>query len=265
VYARVVVAYDGSTRSLSVVPAARIVAARLDHPLELIHVGTADEPDQPVPDDLPVRTIVGEDPGVALLDEVRASDPPALMCMTTHGRGALGELVFGNVAAKLLRELHAPVLTVGPQLLGSTEPRPWSRMLICLDGSATAASILPIARRWAEEFELSLHLLHVTYPLGDVRLGDAHIPVEVRAITAELERTATELSSAGVDATFQVIEDTDTVTGIVRHAAHRSVDLIAMATHGRSGLARLLAGSTTLATVRRSPVPLLLLRPERLH
>jgi len=95
-------------------------------------------------------------------------------------------------------------------------------------------------------------------------LGDLHIPVEVRAITVEIRLTAAELNSAGVDTTFEIVEDTDPVTGIARQDAHRMVDVIAMATHGRSGLARLLAGSTTLDTDRRSPVSLLL-RPERLH
>lgn len=55
------------------------------------------------------------------------------------------------------------------------------------------------------------------------------------------------------------------MTGITRQAAHRQIDVIAMATHGRTGLARLIAGSVASATVRQSTFPLLLLRPGNLH
>jgi hypothetical protein len=51
------------------------------------------------------------------------------------------------------------------------------------------------------------------------------------------------------------------VTTIVDVAREADVDLIAMATHGRGGLKRLLMGSVTDATLQRSRLPLLLVRP----
>jgi hypothetical protein len=92
---------------------------------------------------------------------VRATTPPALLCLSTHGRGPIGELVLGSVAAQLLRGLHHPLVMVGPELDIDPDPGRWSRMLVCLDGSATSATIVPIARSWALDLGLELHLLHV--------------------------------------------------------------------------------------------------------
>lgn len=138
-------------------------------------------------------------------------------------------------------------------------------MLVCLDGSTTAATILPTVQQWATELGLQVHLLHITYPLGDPHIGDLHVPEETRVISAELRRTADELEAAGIEATWAVVEDTEVAAGIARQAAHRMSDLIAMSTHGRTALGRVLAGSVARATVALAPVPTLVLRPEQLR
>ena len=264
-HARVIVAYDGSERSLEVLPAAEAAADGFACPVEVVHVAERGSAGITPPNDVSVTTVPGDDPAASLLAEVHATEPDGLLCMTTRGRGAVGGLVFGSVAAELICDPSAPVLAVGPQCTPPSDGGPWSQMLVCLDGSATSASILPIARRWALELDLAVHLVHVAYPLPDPGSGDFTVPEEERISTAALVRTAAEFKESGIAATWEVMEDVDTTTGIVGQAIHGNVDVIAMATHGRTGLARLLAGSTAMDTVRRSPVPMLLVRPERLR
>ncbi|MBS3939708.1 MAG: universal stress protein, partial [Actinobacteria bacterium] len=262
VYPRVIVAYDGSPRSLSVRPAATAAAQVFGSPLQFVHVLRTDALP---PDDIPdLQVIDAGEPAAGLIEAVRSSTPPGLLCLSTHGRGPVGELVFGSVAALVLQRLHAPALYVGPAIEVDA-PRPWRRMLVCLDGSETSAHILPVVRAWAVELGLQLHLLHVAYPLGTPPGGEARIPEEEKEATEQLTAAARLLREDGIEVTWKVEEATRAASGIVLKLQRGAFDLIALATHGRTGLARLLAGSVATDVVRHSPVPVLLLRPEHLR
>ena len=266
VYERIIVPIDGAPRALAPLPFAEQLAATWGCPLEVVHVTPGDEPAAELESvGHAVHRLRGDEPAAVLVSEARASDPPALLYMASRGRSPVGEALFGAVTGRVIRELHAPLVVTGPGLVAPTGPPRVTRMLVCLDGSTTSASILPTARSWADELDLEAILVHVAYPVGDPVAGPPVLPEETRAVTAELERTADEWNAAGIDTRWQVMEDTDPASGIVRQAAHRGVDLVAMATHGRTGLERLLVGSVAAAVMRRSPVPVLTLRPEHLH
>jgi hypothetical protein len=138
-------------------------------------------------------------------------------------------------------------------------------MLVCLDGSATAASILPVVRQWAANSNLEVHLLHIAYPLGDPRAATsrslrrpARSPTSF-ALPPRCCRTPVSLPDGRWRRT------PGDAAGIVGQATSRMADLIALATHGRTGLARVIAGSVASETVRRATVPVLTLRPEGLR
>jgi len=261
VYSRVVVATDGSDRSLAAQPVGEAASAAFGCPLELLHVPADEDPPGLDTTGLTVRS--AQDPAAGLVAHATETEPPGLLCLATHGRGPVGELVFGSVTAQVIRTLHAPLLVVGPSLREA--PRPWRRMLICLDGSATAATIVPVVAAWANHLELEVELLHVAYPLGDPQSGDFQVPDEDRVAAEQLRTAATELQAAGVAARWTIIEHTDRAEGIAQHADHGRSDLIALATHGRTGLARIIAGSVALAVLRHATVPVVTLRPEQLR
>ncbi len=264
-YERIILPIDGARRALTPLPFAEELAATWGCPLEVVHVTDGDEPAaEAEPEGYEVRRLQGADPAATLVSQARA-DPPALLCMASRGRSPVGESLFGTVTGRVIRELHAPLVVTGPHLLTPSGPPRVTRILVSLDGSTTSASILPTAHRWAQELDLEVVLTHVAYPVGDPVAGPPTLPEETRVVRAELKRTADEWNEAGIDTRWQVVEDTDPATGIVRQASHRRVDLVVMATHGRTGLARLLAGSVATGVVRRSPVPVLTRRPERLH
>lgn len=74
-----------------------------------------------------------------------------------------------------------------------------------------------------------------------------------------LEGTAEELREAGVDVSTRVLRGAP-ASALVAHARHTGAQLIAVGTHGRSGIDRLVYGSTCEAVVRRSPLPVLSIR-----
>jgi len=264
-YERIILPFDGAQRALAPLPYAEELAHIWQVPLEVLHVATTNDlPPEAEPAGHDVHVIEAPDPAQAICAHVRASDPPGLLCMASRGRAAAGEALFGTVTGQVIRQLHSPLIVTGPRLLAPTREQAMRRVLVCLDGSTTSASILPTARTWATELNLELVLLHITYPLGDPSIGEFTVPEETRAVTAELERNADGLTQAGIDVRWSVIEDTHAPTGIIRQATHHAADLIVMATHGRTGLARVLAGSVTTDVIRDAPIPILTLRPEHL-
>ncbi|MBS3939712.1 MAG: universal stress protein [Actinobacteria bacterium] len=264
-YERIVLPFDGAHRALAPLPYAQQLAHTWQARLEILHVATdIDLPAEAQPAGHDVRVIQAPDPAQAIGEYMRASDPPGLLCMASRGRSAAGEALFGTVTGQVIRHLNAPLVVTGPKLRAPTHQRDLRRLLVCLDGSATSASIVPTARTWATELGLELVLIHVTYPLGDPSIGEITVPVETRVVADELRRTADELTQVGLNVRWHLVEDTQPASGIIHQAAHRDADLIVMATHGRTGLARILTGSVTTDVIRNAPVPILTLRPEHL-
>ena len=261
VYARIIVGTDGSQRALRAVPVGARVAASFRCPLELVHVPAAEDPDGM--ETAGTRVVPGADPASTLVALASETDPPGLLCLSSRGRSALGEVVFGSVAAEVLRTLRAPLLITGPRL-GDTPPR-WRRLLVCLDGSDTSASILPVVSAWARHLDLDVRLLHLGYPLGDGHQGDFDVPEEEQAATRQIAAAAADLEASGITVHWSVEEHTQVAAGIVERASRGRADLVALATHGRTGLARLVAGSVALEVVRRAEVPVLTMRPEHLR
>jgi nucleotide-binding universal stress UspA family protein len=266
VYARIIVPIDGAKRALDPLPHAEALAGAWGCPLEVVHVAVLDDPPpEAAPTGHGVRRIDHHEAAAALREDALSTDPPGLLCMASHGRTAAGELLFGTVTGRVIRTLHRPLVVTGPGLVAPSDPGEVRRLLVCLDGSTTSATILPVARTWASELGLEIVLLHVAYPVGNPTTGQGDVAEETRVIAAELKRTADDLADAGIDVRWHVVEDTAPATGIVRQTAHRGADLIVMATHGRTGLARVLAGSVATEVIRHAPVPVLTLRPEHLH
>jgi nucleotide-binding universal stress UspA family protein len=197
-----------------------------------------------------------------------------LIIMSTHGRGALGRVWFGSVAAALVRQAPAPILLVRPQE-AYTHPAPepvFRHVLIPLDGSPFAEQAIEPAIRLGTLTQARYTLLQAldpliaehTHPPYSVGLDRRLLPgIQAQAV-AYLEHIAACLRdrSLEVQTSLVVGPPADAISDYVR--AH-AVDLIAMATHGHGGLSRLLLGSVTDAVVHTSDVPVLLHRPAAPH
>jgi nucleotide-binding universal stress UspA family protein len=147
-----------------------------------------------------------------------------------------------------------------------------TEILVPLDGSLVAETALPPALALARALGGSLTLLRVTPPaLGAEPLAEA---IQAPVITyrprpqhreqadAYLAGAAQRFESRGVPIRILVLRG-DPATAIVQYAQEApGVRLIAMATHGRSGVSRWVFGSVAEKVLRATPAPLLLVRPD---
>ena len=143
----------------------------------------------------------------------------------------------------------------------------YKRVLIPLDGSRLAEGILPFILQIASPLDLDVVLLRVEQPMAPHAIeGTTHftaddIAARLRTAREYLAPVAADLRRQGL----QVMTDArygDPVTEIVAAARQSRADLIAMSTHGRSGLTRLVLGSVAEAVLRRAAVPVLIMRLE---
>jgi len=260
-YRRVIVGDDGSLRTQRAVAVADVAVAAFGADLEVIHVPS--EQGLPLPIDHDVTVLAPDDAATRLVATARESDPPGLLCLASRGQTALAETMFGSVTAQVIRDLRAPLLVVGPAV---DEPsRSWRRMQICLDGSTNAAGILPTVTAWAATLDLEIELVHVGHPLDGTHHEGRELPTEEQEALAQVRDAVSELEASGVRATGTTIAHAHPAEALAAHAERGRADLIALATHGRTGLRRLLMGSVALDLVRRATVPVLTLRPEPLR
>lgn len=186
-----------------------------------------------------------------------------LIAMTTHGRSGLGRLLLGSVAESLVRQAPAPVLLVRGQL--SPSPGQITKILVPLDGSELSAAILPLVERLAGPFDLSIALLQAVEPLPSAAMTELSPKLEEvlarRQKEAEgyLSKVAGALGEKGLRVQHAVRAGT-AVDVIQEYARDERIGLIAMTTHGRTGLGRLLFGSVAERVLRTAAVPVLLFK-----
>jgi nucleotide-binding universal stress UspA family protein len=205
-----------------------------------------------------------------------------LLVMSSHGRRGLSGWWFGNVADGLVRRTSLPILLAhAPE---DAAPR-WERVpafrhvLVPLDGSPLAKAILPtvvpLGKATGAEYSLLRVVEPVTLPVVDPTFVTA-APVETSVVDsqmnaardylAEVARQLQETSPGTVVHTQTVLDPqpAEAILAFTRAAGQgpgHPVDLIALATHGRGGLSRLLLGSVAASVLRQTTVPLLLQRP----
>ena len=137
-------------------------------------------------------------------------------------------------------------------------------IMVPLDGSSWSDAAIPVAATLAQQSDATLELVHVDPPLANP--GGASM-VDLRGDDAEpgvwrnqFEAAATRLQEArGVAAEATLLSGPVTDT-LEAHVAARVPDLIVMATHGLGGPGRFLLGSVADALLRRTRVPVLLVR-----
>ena len=199
--------------------------------------------------------------------ETAEAENVGLVAISTHGRSGISRWLFGSVADRIVQNSHVPLLMIRPD--DKTEPKPvFEKLLVPLDGSDVAASVLPFVEEVAKRFGASLVLYHAVPPISAYPGFETVNPQLDGKVLQEMQQQAKELLSAaardiegrGTHATVAVSIDL-AVDGILRAAKETGADLIAIGTHGRSGLGRMVMGSVANAVMRRSILPCLLVHP----
>lgn len=210
------------------------------------------------PDVRCVPQLLRGDPAEEIVRYARESGQD-LVVMATHGRSGIERWVRGSVAERVLRTCEVPLLLCTPSALEPRHDGPFRRILVPLDGSEVADRILPLVEEVARRHGSQVTLLRVeplviTEVPSPVLSGSLWDPAPLEQ---SLEPRRQRLAAAGVHA------DARAVYGVVAAKilqAARDADLLAMTTHGRTGLARWWFGSVAEQVLRHAPCPLLVLR-----
>jgi nucleotide-binding universal stress UspA family protein len=146
----------------------------------------------------------------------------------------------------------------------------YKRALVPLDGSMVAETIVPFVLQIAGPLDMEIMLLRVVVPPPPIAIDErdssvAH--VDKLRIDAEeyLNAIAAELRAKGLRVDTQVRIGDNAVEEILTGARDVGADLIAMTTHGRGGLGRLLFGSVAEAVLRQADIPVFLMRQTKSH
>jgi len=221
---------------------------------------------------LSARPVVRRGPAAETILDYSGQVNVDQIVMATHGYSGIKRWTHGSVAERVLQMARVPLLLVrvGEQDIGSDwhQPARCRRILVPLDGSPVAEQILPAVTRVAQAMDGELILFQV--PIAHVSgwmTGEWYLPIQGVLETAEkdgqayLSAVAAKLMEQGLPVV--------TATGIgsvadciVEYAEVNHVDLIAMCTHGRTGLARWALGSVADRVLRAGSTPILLVRAQ---
>lgn len=271
---RLLVPLDGTTFAEGALPFAEALATRSGAALHLVRASLVRLP--PLDNTEEARIVAAErsyligiarrlggtatvtlqhaDPAEAIVAQARQWGAD-LIAMATHERGVIGRAAFGSVAGKVLAEAPAPVFLVHPE---ETPPLTGpQRLILPLDGSALAEAAVPVATALATLLAAPVTL--VAALTGDGSWGASGEASE-RRVGAYLGELATRLERAGLSVAIEVRtgDAADVIAGVAREA---SATLITMATHGRTGLRRIVLGSVADAVLHSTDLPLVLVRP----
>jgi nucleotide-binding universal stress UspA family protein/predicted transcriptional regulator len=204
-------------------------------------------------------------PGIPVDTEIRIGRPLAeilglvarldqpILVMATSRRLGISRLLYGSVALDVL-----PVASLPMVLVRNPVPEPWQldAVIVALDGSAFAEAALESTLEVLGIEGIMLHLVHVID-----YISGADLPTTKQRVASYLDQVASRLIGRGASVEWE-IRTGAAAQELIRACQERGAGLIALATHGRSGLDRLLLGSVAERVVHQSPVPVLLVRPD---
>lgn len=190
-----------------------------------------------------------------------------LACMGTRGRTGLDRLLLGSVTTRIVRTVDIPVLCVKPEategISDSERLSPFENILVPTDGSKQAKKAVTQALDLARSGNATLHALYVVdrsayasrpgYTWNELQQlleqSGATVLEDVQSRVAQEELSVITEMRHGVP--HQTVQE---------YCAQHDIDLVAMGTHGRSGLSRQLIGSVTERVLQHSNVPVLTVR-----
>ena len=267
-FERILVPLDGSILAEAVLPQVRKLAAR--RPVEVLFFRALPPPPMVEGDyaavasfdrreaeayldriqsafELPSRRRVREGRAAETILATAEDEGATLIAMSTHGRTGASRWLFGSVAEEVLRSAPVPLLLTRSFPAAGAEAVP-RRILVPIEPGDVSLGVIGPAIDLATVFGAHVVLLHVM-PDGPA-YGDPVNPVR-----EAFERFRT------VGLTVEpVLRRGDAAAEILSVARDQRVELIAMATHGRTGVSRLVKGSVAEKVTRGADIPLLLVR-----
>ncbi len=216
-----------------------------------------------IPQDMTVRLEVAEEDAAEAILSLAAAEDIDLISMSSHGYSGLTRWVLGSVAERVLHHAPCPVLVI-------RSPVPFHQVLVPLDGSKLSEEALGPGLELAGRLGCEVTLLCVTptVALREVEYLDGVEDGLGQRLAERLHAEARTYLDHLLDAHERpelalktVITGGSPATGILKYAEEQGIDLIAMSTHGRTGLSRWVYGSVTEKVLRGARHSMLVVRP----
>ena len=299
-YSKIIVPLDGSTAAECALPLVRGLARRLAIPVQLLSVIDLREISRQVSaaeglfldrlaedesrhsaeylgkmatslGGVAVTTQCDTGSAAETIVETAAADKNSLIIMATHGRSGLNRFLLGSVAEKVLRGSANPLLLVkASESIATQGEAALNSIVVPLDGSDLAERVLPAVAELAQKLDLEVFLMRAyAIPYGAYSAGEGfYDPVHLEGLLAMLkqetfdylESKVAELKRRGVAKVSYVAKEGLSADEIIKFARETPANLVAMSSHGRSGIKRWVLGSVTETVVRHSGDPVLVLR-----
>lgn len=215
-----------------------------------------------------IETTVAEGDEAGAIIDTAVAEATDLIVMTSHGRSGARRWLLGSVTERVLHNAPCPVLVVR-----GARPWPIGHIIIPLDGSALAEEALGPGMALARCVGARVTLVRVVPPVP--ALGKQSVSYEwlERDTGRYIQQSATEnvesyLAAMARRYLHQNLDvdcltlHGDVVDEILKLVEKEQVDLVAMTTHGRTGLKRWVYGSVTSKVMRGSPGSMLIVRPS---
>ncbi len=296
-FTRILIPLDGSKTAEKVLPYARFLAEALKLPIELLavvdiaemaahisaerarHLDTMIE-DSARSSEQYLKRVAGMFPGAntkctvekgkaeQAIIETAAVDKGALVTMATHGRSGMNRWLLGSVAEKVLRGGTNPLLLVRATEEAKAEATLKS-IVVPLDGSELAESVLPTVAELAKTLKLAVVLFRAyNIPISAYASGEGYYAVNYEELLTAmreeavdyLEKRTEAVKKLGIANLSYIAQEGFAADEIISLARKSQDNLIAMCTHGRSGVKRWMLGSITETVVRHSSDPVLVIR-----
>lgn len=218
--------------------------------------------------------LLAGDPGEELTDWAQANDTTVI---ALHRRDNGTDPGLGCTAQALMEDSAKSLLLVPP---GSRGDAIYRRVLVPIDGSARAESVMPLARRIARTHGATLVLAHVVPPREERLENDLspiwrpHPQTPQTSQTPQTEACAEEAARAnlealrrrsvedGVPVQVMTLGPADARTELCRVLRDEDIDLVVMSSHGCTGLEAVPCGSVTGYVAGHGEVPVLVVRPD---
>ena len=297
-YTKMLIPLDGSRTAEKVLPFARALAQTLTIPIELLGVVDISVMVAHIAADkaryldtliaqgehssrVYLKDVVARLPGLNVTCAVERGKPAeviieraaanrgTLITMATHGRSGINRWLLGSVAEKVLRGTANPLFLVRGNEQYATDGSPAMKSIIVpLDGSELAESVLPTVVAVAKVLDLEVILCRAYELPASAYYGAEDYLPNYDALKAQvqdearryLEEKIEVLKAKGLAKVSSVALEGAGADEIVHFAQTHPDSLVAMCTHGRSGVKRWVLGSVTEKVVRHSGDPVLVVR-----
>lgn len=205
---------------------------------------------------------------LALVNPADAIDAAAgayradMIACASHGRSAIGRLLRGGVAWKALSHSPVPVLL---RHMNSSEPIPFEsvqrHIMVPLDGSNYSERALPLAYELAAEWDANILLIQVVAPPPTPAVPYSALPIEWEGLEDEREMASRYLSriANGAPNVRTQIRVGAVTSQLLKAVNDQDITDVVMASHGRTGLARMIVGSVADELIHQLRCPVIVI------